>query len=163
MWVAVSNGADDNKPPKRRIMALRSTWTFAPQWMMTTAGIVLGTLLEYRAISSYFAGGFDRGAAASAFAGALCYFCSGIDRVFYLSDDGIVSETRCWGRKIGRMAPWAAIRGVWLVHGNKCFTAAFEVGSRVWKLPFPKDSAGEVEDLLEELLPDGARIKRTPR
>jgi hypothetical protein len=148
---------------ERRITALRSTWALAPKWMMTAAGIFLGTLLEYRAISSFFAGEFDRGAATNAFAGLLCYLCSGMDRVLYLTDDGIVSETRCWGRIIRKTAPWIAIRSVRIVSGNKCLTVAFEVGSRVWKLPFPKDSAGEIEDLLEELLPDGARIIRFPR
>ncbi|MDR1578744.1 MAG: hypothetical protein LBS35_00170 [Synergistaceae bacterium] len=123
----------------------------------------MGTLLEYRAISSYLAGGFDRGAATGAFAGVLCYLCSGMDRVFYLSDGGIVSETRCWGYTVRKMAPWHAVRGVWLVPGNGCFTAAFGIGARVLKLPFPKDSAGEVEDLLEELLPESAWIKRPAR
>jgi hypothetical protein len=159
-WIAVPNGANGNEPPEPRITALRSTWMLAPRWMMAAAGIFLGTLLAYRAVSSYLAAGFDRGTAASAFAGMLCYLCSGMDRMFYLSDGGIVSETYCWGHTIRKMAPWNAVRGVWLIPGNRCFTAAFEVGARVLKLPFPKDSAGEVEDLLEEFLPDDARIKR---
>jgi hypothetical protein len=131
--------------------------------MMTAAGIFLGTLLEYNAISSFLAVGFDRGAATNAFAGLLCYLCSGMDRVLYLTDDGIVSETRCWGRIIRKTASWSAVRCVRIVPGNKFLTAAFEVGPRVWKLPFPKDSAEEIEDLLEELLPDGALIIRSPR
>jgi hypothetical protein len=159
-WVDVPDG---NEPPKRRITALRATWVLAPKWMMTAAGIFLGTLLEYRAVSSYLADGFGRGAAANAFAGLLCYLCSGVDRIFYLSAGGIMSETRCWGHVIRRMALWNAVSGVWLIPGNRCFTAAFEIGSRMLKLPFPKDSAGEVEDLLDEFLPDGAWIKRAPR
>jgi hypothetical protein len=130
---------------------------------MTAAGIFFGTLLEYRAISSYVAGGFDRGAATGAFTGMLCYLFCGMDRAFYLTDGGIVSETRCWGHTVRNTTPWNAVRSVWLIPGNKCFTVAFEIGARMLKLPFPKDAAGEVEDLLEELLPDGARIKRPAR
>ena len=74
-----------------------------------------------------------------------------------------MSETRCWGLIIGKMAPWNAVRGVWLIPGNKCLTAAFEIGARTLKLPFTKDSAGEIEDLLEEFLQDGVPIKRSPR
>ena len=159
-WVTVPKG---NKLPEPRIIALHSSWALAPKWMMTAVGILLGTLLEYGAISSFLAGAFDRRAAVNAFAGMLCYLASGADRMFYLADEGIVSETRCWGYKIRKMARWDAIRDVWLVPGNKCFTAAFEVGFRMLKLPFPNDSAGEVEDLLKELLPDGARIKRPTR
>jgi hypothetical protein len=161
-WIAVPNGTNGDKPPERRMTALRFTWMLAPRWMMAAAGIFLGTLLEYRAVSSYLAGVFDRGAATSVFAGMLCYLCSGIDRVFYLSDGGIVSETRCLGHTIRKMAPWNAVRGVWLVPGNRCFTAVFEIGARTLKLPFPKESAGETEELLEEFLPD-ALIKRPAR
>jgi hypothetical protein len=161
-WIAVPDG---DKPPERGITALRPTWALAPRCMMAAAGIFLGTLLEYRAISSCLAGGFDRGAAFNAFAGVLCYLCSGMDRVFYLSSDGIVSETLCWGYTIRKMAPWNAVRGVWLVPGNtgkKCLTVAFEVGAGLLKLHFPNDSAGEVEELLEEFLP-GVMIKRPAR
>ena len=162
-WVALPGGTKGSEPPEPRITALRSTWMLAPRWLIAVSGIFLGTLLEYRAVSSYLAGGFDRGAVTNAFTGILCYLCSGMDRIFYLSDDGIVSETRCWRHTIRKMAPWNAVRGVWLVPGNRCFTAAFEIGAHVLKLPFPKDSAGEVEKLLEEFLPDGARVRRPAR
>jgi hypothetical protein len=155
--------ASARKVPEAKIIALDPMWMIAPKWALTAAGIFLGIMLEYRAFSSFHAGEFDRGAATSAFAGFLCFLCSGAKRALYLADAGIVSETRFWGYSARRIAPWSSVRSVSFIHGNKCLTVAFEADSRVWKLPFPKETAEAVYDLLCELLPECAEIMGYPR
>ncbi|MDR1944447.1 MAG: hypothetical protein LBQ19_06455 [Synergistaceae bacterium] len=124
-----------------------------PKWM-SAAAVTLGMALLYNAYAAFSEGGFHSKFVYNAILGAVCAFGAGISRRLYLSDAGIVRETRSWGRVIRRILPWNDIRHVTLAYRGDRITAFFETGPTGWKAPFLRVQEDEILDIFEDMMPD---------
>ncbi|MDR0615934.1 MAG: hypothetical protein LBG29_03910 [Synergistaceae bacterium] len=124
-----------------------------PKWM-SAAAIALGLALLYGAYSLFTEGGASREFFYSAALGAICVTAAGISRKLYLSDAGIVRETRCWGRGIRTVLPWKDVKHVTLAYRGEKMMAFFEVGFTGWKVPFSRSQDSDVRDAIDDMIPD---------
>jgi hypothetical protein len=124
-----------------------------PKWM-SAAAAALGMALFYSAYSAFLEEGFHRKFVCNAILGAVCAFGAGINRRLYLSDVGIVRETRSWGRVVRRVLPWDDIKRVTLAYRGDIMTAFFETGPTGWKAPFLRSQEDEVLDIIDDMIPD---------
>jgi hypothetical protein len=109
-----------------------------PKWMRAFA-IALGAVLIYNA---HFV------------LGAVCVVGAGISRRLCLSDTGAVRETRAWGRVVRRVLPWSDIKCVTFAYKGGMMMVFLEVGSTGWKMPFLRSQSGQVQDIIDRMMPD---------
>jgi hypothetical protein len=124
-----------------------------PKWMSASA-VTLGSVLLYYAYWAFLDVGFRSKFVYNALLGVVCVVGAGISRRLYLSEVGIVRETRGWGRVIRRVLPWRDVKHVTLAYRGDMMMAFFEVGSTGWKVPFSRNQKGDVMGVIGEMLPD---------
>jgi hypothetical protein len=121
---------------------------------MSVSAAALGCFLGYKALRGFIAAGLDYGALANMALGLVCVYGAGISRRLYISREGVVRETRSWGRALRRVLPWSDVRYVSLAFRGDKMMAFFEVDATGWKVLFSKDQEGAVMDMLDEMIPD---------
>jgi hypothetical protein len=121
---------------------------------MAASAVTLGLVLLYYACRAFLDGGFRAKFVYNVVLGAVCVLGAGISRRLYLSEVGIVRETRSWGRVIRRVLPWRDVKHVTLAYRGDRMMAFFEVGSTGWKVPFLRSQNENVMDIIGEMLPD---------
>lgn len=124
-----------------------------PKWM-SAAAVIFGSALIYKAYVVYSRSGLNSNFVYNAALGAICLLGAGISRRIFLSDVGVVRETRSWGKVIRRVLPWKDIRHVTLAYRGESMMAFFEIGSTGWKAPFTRSQKRQVLDIVEEMIPD---------
>ncbi|MDR0648934.1 MAG: hypothetical protein LBF92_06325 [Synergistaceae bacterium] len=109
-----------------------SKWTRA-------AAVALGAVLMYNAHIAL---------------GLICVIGAGISRRLYLSDAGAVRETRAWGRVVRRVLPWKDVKRVTFAYRGGMVMLLLESGATGWKMPFLRSQSGQIQDAIEEMMPD---------
>jgi hypothetical protein len=121
---------------------------------MSAAAVVFGSALIYKAYNFYSQEGLNSGFFYNAALGVVCILGAGISRRLFLSDVGIVRETRSWGKVIRRVLPWKDIRHVTLVYRGERMMAFFEIGATGWKAPFTRSQENQILDVIGQMIPD---------
>ncbi|MDR3321888.1 MAG: hypothetical protein LBS93_05505 [Synergistaceae bacterium] len=124
-----------------------------PRWM-TAASAILGIALLYGSYTVYSAGGGQDKFLFSALLGILLIYAAGLNRRMYLSDVGIVRETKIWGRLLRRVLPWGDVKHVSLAFRGTGMTAFFEVSLTGWRVPFSGEQERDVLGVITDMIPD---------
>lgn len=87
------------------------------------------------------------------FVGAAVLYACGYRKRVYLSEEGIVRETRIWVNRNREVFPWNEVAYVSLAFRRKEMMAFFERGILGWKVLFDREQETLLREILKEHCP----------
>ncbi len=123
-----------------------------PKWIRGVL-LILGMLILGQALQRYLM--TDKGALAPFLVGAACFFLAGLQKRLYLAPEGVVRETRCWGKSRVDLLPWQEVEHVTLAFFKGDMMAFFERRDSVRgvRLYFSRQDEWPLRGLLKEFIP----------
>jgi hypothetical protein len=128
-----------------------------PNWGKVLAALA-GVLLMGDAMRGFL---FGSGSNLSAkfIVGAACLYATGISRRLYISEEGIVRETRTWLGARTEVFPWEEVKFVTLATRGNTTLAFFERDQSGWKVPLKASDEPKVQELIARRAP-GVQVDR---
>lgn len=122
-----------------------------PTWAKAAAGL-LGVLLVGDAMRSFF---FGSGGQVSAkfIIGAACLYVIGASKAFYVSEEGVVKETRTWLGRRREVLAWNEVKFVTLAFRGDKMLAFFERDTSGWKVLFRRSDGDALRALIAQMAP----------
>ncbi|NLI95719.1 MAG: hypothetical protein GX436_03245 [Synergistaceae bacterium] len=87
------------------------------------------------------------------FVGAAILYACGYRKRIYLSEEGIVRETRTWMNRNSEVFPWAELGHVGLAFRRDQMMAFFERDVLGWKVLFDRSQEQKLREILKEHAP----------
>ena len=87
------------------------------------------------------------------FVGGVVLYACGYRKRIYLSEEGIVRETRTWVNRNSETLPWAEVAHVTLAFRRKQMMAFFERDILGWKVLFDSDQEARLREVLGQYIP----------
>ncbi len=121
-----------------------------PEWMRWTFGVIgiyllgdaLRRFLTVKSLSAH-----------ALFVGAAILYACGYRKRIYLSEEGIVRETRTWMNRNSEVFPWAELGHVGLAFRRDQMMAFFERDVLGWKVLFDRSQEQKLREILKEHAP----------
>ncbi len=121
-----------------------------PEWMRWTFGVIgiyllgdaLRRFLTVKSLSAH-----------ALFVGAAILYACGYRKRIYLSEEGIVRETRTWLNRNSEVFPWAELGHVGLAFRRDQMMAFFERDVLGWKVLFDRSQEQKLREILKEHAP----------
>ncbi len=131
------------------LLESRSNTPF-PEWMRWTFGAIgifllgdaLRRFLMVKSLSFH-----------ALFVGAAILYACGYRKRIYLTEEGIVRETRTWLNRNRELFPWGELGHVGLAFRRDQMMAFFERDILGWKVLFERSQEGKLREILKENAP----------
>jgi hypothetical protein len=131
------------------LLESRSNTPF-PEWMRWTF-CVIGVFLLGDSLRRFLM--FKSLTFHALFVGAAVLYACGYRKRIYLTEEGIVRETKTWLNRNCEVFPWAELGHVGLAFRRKQMMAFFERDILGWKVLFDRSQEGSLREILGKYCP----------
>jgi len=131
------------------LLESRSNTPF-PEWMRWTFGVI-GIYLLGDSLRRFMM--FKSLTVHALFVGAAILYACGYRKRIYLTEEGIIRETKTWLNRNREVFPWDELGHVGLAYRRKQMMAFFERDILGWKVLFDRTQESQLREILDQYRP----------